>query len=261
MTAHPSPPTPDEFYVGYFPLPAGHRPFVAASLAAAFAFAIAVASLLAIAQRTPGDAVWDTSSPITLEGVLHNTPYPMLTPIGPNAGQAPALLVEQGKIGAQPRTAPFEGKVVRVTGWPLQRDGRRILELVPPDPNLQAIIAIDGAPDPAPRPQPVALGTATLRGEIVDSKCFLGAMKPGDGKGHKACATLCVKNGIPAVLVTNGPDGSRRYLVVTSPEGGPMLEALVPFVGEPIEVTGELIEQGPLTLVRLAPDSAKRLGR
>jgi len=31
------------------------------------------------------------------------------------------------------------------------------------------------------------LGAATLRGEIVDSKCFLGIMKLGEKTVHRAC--------------------------------------------------------------------------
>ena len=33
-----------------------------------------------------------------------------------------------------------------------------------------------------------ALGEATYRGEILDSKCWFGAMQPGQGKPHKSCA-------------------------------------------------------------------------
>ena len=57
---------------------------------------------------------------------------------------------------------------------------------------------------------PTSLGVATLRGEIVDSKCYLGAMKPGDQKTHKACATLCIRGGIPPVLVERLPGGGTR---------------------------------------------------
>ena len=40
------------------------------------------------------------------------------------------------------------------------------------------------------------LGAVTLTGEIVDSKCFLGVMNPGNLKPHKACAIRCISGGI-----------------------------------------------------------------
>ena len=45
-----------------------------------------------------------------------------------------------------------------------------------------------------------AIGEVTLVGEVVDPKCWLGDMKPGDGKAHAACARLCMEGGIPPML-------------------------------------------------------------
>ena len=47
-----------------------------------------------------------------------------------------------------------------------------------------------------PAPQVLA-DNVTLKGEIIDPKCYLGAMKPGGGKTHKACAMRCIAGGIP----------------------------------------------------------------
>ena len=44
-----------------------------------------------------------------------------------------------------------------------------------------------------PRP----LGSLQIEGEIVDIKCWLGRMKPGDGRTHRACGQFCIQGGIP----------------------------------------------------------------
>jgi hypothetical protein len=69
---------------------------------------------------------------------------------------------------------------------------------------------------------PLVLGgeRAQVRGEIVDSKCFLGAMKPGAGRGHKACATLCIDGGIPPVLVEFPAVRAPVYWLLTDADGG-----------------------------------------
>lgn len=98
----------------------------------------------------------------------------------------------------------------------------------------------------------------TLRGEIIDPKCFAGAMKPGDGKAHKGCAVLCLRGGIPAVFVTSG----EVYLVVGADGvslAGEGLEAVLPFVGDRVEVSGEAGAVGDLKLLYLSGGAIRRL--
>jgi hypothetical protein len=45
------------------------------------------------------------------------------------------------------------------------------------------------------------LGERILIGEIVDTKCFLGVMNPGEGKVPRECAALCLSGGIPRALL------------------------------------------------------------
>ena len=44
-----------------------------------------------------------------------------------------------------------------------------------------------------------------LRGEIVDSKCYLGVMNPGEGTVHRDCAARCLSGGLPPMLVVRSP--------------------------------------------------------
>lgn len=246
MTSTPS--RVDEFYIGYVPTaPPRTARTVRASVIAMIIIALAASAILAAAFRDPGDAVWSTE-PVTIVGELIEQPYPMLRT---RDGQAVTtiLLVAPGKFGASALTAGRSGQSVRVTGTPLTRDGRKMLELA-------------AAPEPAPRAplEPMrrdSLGAVTLRGEIVDSKCFLGAMKPGDGKLHKACAILCISGGIPPVLAEQAGDGSVSYHVLLDAAGNPANRLVLPYVAESVEIRGELERWDDLSVLRIsAPPGA-----
>ncbi len=71
----------------------------------------------------------------------------------------------------------------------------------------------------------------TLKGEIIDPKCYLGAMKPGGGKTHKACAMLCISGGVPPMLVTRDANKQETFYLLTTDQGGVANELVLPFVG------------------------------
>jgi hypothetical protein len=116
---------------------------------------------------------------------------------------------------------------------------------------------------PAPIPATSKLEVVTLQGEIVDSKCFFGAMKPGEGKTHKACATLCIRGGIPPMLITLDSSGQQTDYLLVDPEGrglvGASLEAILPFVADAVEVSGAVEQRGELRLLRI--DSTNTIRR
>ncbi|MBY0261540.1 MAG: hypothetical protein K2Q20_04315, partial [Phycisphaerales bacterium] len=166
-------PTSGELYVGYLPVPSRLKRFLRVAVPVVLWLMCGASVLFAWSQRAPGNAVWDTT-PVTLSGTLTLRPYPVL--VGDD-GQ-PVLLVELSKHGSQKRLAHLDGRRVRASGWPLHRDGRRLLELEAAD----SAVADEGV---ATKPEPLRRsGRVTLRGEVVDSKCYLGAMKPGEGRTH-----------------------------------------------------------------------------
>jgi len=235
----------DEFYVGYLPLARGQRRWLLMALPLAVGALLMGVVVIAAAQRSPGRGVWDTGTPVVREGVLRASPYPMVVMDDP--GALPVFLVEMGKRGAQQRAGALDGRRVRVTGWALRRDGREILELVPEGDALAAVAAGPGAAGWVLSGERV--GSARLSGEIVDYKCYLGAMKPGDGKAHKACAMLCIGNGIPPMLVTTGSDGRPRYLLLVDGARGAVGARVVELAGEPVEVWGEVERVGRLEVM------------
>jgi hypothetical protein len=152
------------------------------------------------------------------------------------------LLVAPGKHGADSLVAGFEGKHVRLQGQLICREGGTMVEVTP-----GSIALVDTA---SPSQEPTRdLGEVTVTGEIVDSKCYLGVMNPGNGKVHRDCAARCLSGGIPPVLVTT--DGRDQFLLVDS-EGHTLgHEALREFIAEPITVRGRLLQQGDSRLLMI----------
>ncbi|MEO7270444.1 MAG: hypothetical protein ABI211_00410, partial [Vicinamibacterales bacterium] len=100
-----------------------------------------------------------------------------------------------------------------------------------------------------------------LRGEIVDSKCFLGVMVPGAGKTHKECASLCLRGGIPPALFVQDRSGASSLLLVTGPSGEAVTDAARQLAGEAIELTGTVARTGGWLVVRTDPATWVRLSR
>jgi hypothetical protein len=144
----------------------------------------------------------------------------------------------------------MDGQVVSLDGSLIYRDGKIMIEVRP-----NSILA-DGAGSPG---RAVSLGMYTLRGEIVDSKCYLGVMKPGNLKPHKACAIRCISGGIPPVLCVRDGEGRALYVMLAGPGGEPINAALLDFVAESIAVTGEVERRDDLLMMKLDPAMIRRL--
>jgi hypothetical protein len=267
--ANTEPARDDPFLIGWLPMPAAHRRFLLPLAAGLVVVAAAAAAAAAFFQRDPGGGRWDEESR-TFDGVVYARPCAMLRVPGAQPGEPPRtmLLVEEGKFGALPRVEAFvrgraEGQAVRVTGTMLQRDGRRVLELAEGEAGMRRLTTEEegrlrsrGWPGP---PEPQVLGErVTLRGEIIDPKCYLGAMRPGGGKTHKACAMLCVSGGVPPMLVTRDADGRETFYLLTTADGGRANETVGDFVGDAVEVTGRLERHDDLLVLKLAPDGLRR---
>jgi hypothetical protein len=84
------------------------------------------------------------------------------------------------------------------------------------------------------------LGLVTLRGEIVDSKCYFGVMNPGRGKVHRDCAVRCISGGVPPALLVKHQDGNLRTILLTGSDGQPLGQEVLEYVAEPLAVTGRL---------------------
>ena len=117
-----------------------------------------------------------------------------------------------------------------------------------------------GEPSATPRPpESLSLGTQTLVGEIVDSKCFLGVMNPGQLTPHRACAIRCISGGVPPVLLVRQKDGPSIYLLLVSADGQPVTPPVLEMGAEPVAITGEVERQGELLILRADPARYRKL--
>lgn len=223
----------DGFHVGYLAMPAKHRRFLRVFVPAVMWVQVVVAAVVVFGMRDPGGGAWDTSTARTWTGTIVADPYPRLVLSG-EAGES-LLLVEMGKVGLRSEAEGLVGARVEASGFLLERDGRRMIELEPGEGALVRVGRGEGE-----RGSWTDLGESTLAGEIVDFKCYLGAMKPGDGAGHRACATLCVTGGIPPVLVVDRGAGRRGYVLLARADGSRANEDVSGWIGRPVELSGRL---------------------
>jgi hypothetical protein len=251
--------TDDPFFIGWLPIPAAYRRFQAVLVALIFFSAIVLALTVAFRQRDPGLARSPVDQVCSIEGIMLAHPYAMLLVPGATPAESVTtyLLVETGKFGAVPRATPYANRFVRVTGTLLERDGRKMVELAEGDQAIQ-ILKDRETPAVVTLPNGVIHEEVTLAGEIIDSKCYLGAMKPGGGKTHKACAMLCISGGIPPMLVTHNAAGHATYYLLTADDDGPATAIVLPYVGDQVTLTGRLKQQGDLHVLAIVAAAITR---
>jgi hypothetical protein len=148
--------------------------------------------------------------------------------------------------------APFSGNSVTLKGTLIYRGDQTMIETKP-----EWIHASDKS-SAISLPQTTRLGRQTLVGEIVDSKCLLGVMNPGQLTPHRACAIRCISGGVPPVLLVRQRDGSATYFLLISSEGKPVNRQVLDMVAEPVEITGEVERQGDLLILRADPATYRR---
>ena len=226
----------NDFYVGYLPkAPTALAGFVRKVIIVLGLLALTAALVLVIGQKPFADSAFEYGKVRSFEGVVETRPFPTLLverpgEVGQQEKYSRYLLVAPGKHGADDFAASFDGKQVRLQGQLIYRDGGTMVEIAP-----GSIAVVDAAP--AVQEATRDLGTVTVTGEIVDSKCYLGVMNPGQGKVHRDCAARCLSGGIPPIFITTDEvttDGREQFLLV-GPDGFALKrDALREFIAEPI---------------------------
>ena len=258
--AAPLPPA-DEFFIGWLPMPQSDSRLLRMLAPLTVLIVVGLATALALWQQSSGSGTWETKAAVTIEGFLQAEPYALLrTSDGTiRSGVRTILLVEEGKFGARERALPLDGQFVRASGTFLHREGRSMVELsagseslqiAQPPPDLDRSKFLVSSSDSGP---PV-----TVQGEIIDPKCYLGAMKPGGGKTHKACAILCISGGIPPMLAVRDAAGYETFYLLTDPEGASAKDCVLRYVGDFVELQGDVKMHGDLPVLRVNPASIRR---
>ncbi len=251
---------PDDFYIGW---EAKAAPSICNTVRkvvmAMLLLALLAPLVLAVSQRMIGASVFEWGTHKTFSGILQAQPYPHLLVSRPgNADGLPRFstyyLVAPWKFGLdQKAIAPFDGKSVTLKGTLIYRGNQTMIEVLPGSIQMTNVAAATALPEAMP------LGKQTLVGEIVDSKCFLGVMNPGQLTPHRACAIRCISGGVPPVLLVRQKDGPAIYLLLVSADGKPVNKRVLDMVAEPLEITGEVERQGELLILRADPVTYRKL--
>jgi hypothetical protein len=253
----------DEFYIGWQDKSSpnlGRK--VRNSIIALLLVVLILSASLAVSQRMIGTAVFEWGIKKHFTGIFRVWPYPHLLVPRPDGVGRPVtfstyFLVAPWKFGLRPEAiAPFDGKFVTLQGTLIYRGDQTMVEVT-----SSSIAEYKNKAAKPSLPQAIPLGKQTFTGEIVDSKCYLGVMNPGQLTPHRACAVLCIKGGIPPILLVRQEEGPPVYLLLVSATGKPVNQQILNFVAEPVEITGEVESQDGLLVLCADPTTYRRVNK
>ncbi len=207
----------DDFYIGY----SGSAPTALAKLnrriiAGVGVLLAVIAAVIAFLQAPADPGYFGFGIATEFEGTLYETPLPILRTVAGNGAVTNYLLVGEGKFGPPAYALGHDGQRVRFKGSLIQKGRSAMIEL-----NDHRSFQVLG-PDPAStqRPQTMILGKVVLTGELVDTKCYLGVMRPAVGKVHRACAVRCLSGGVPPGLLVKDQSGGQIAITLVGANGG-----------------------------------------
>jgi hypothetical protein len=236
-----------DFYVGYQPAAA---PSIRRSIRKAVIFlvglSLAIAIVLIWAQGPFAASRFEYGVYRDYQGELVEWPYPMLI-----ANDAHYLLVGPGKFGIADLMRSHDTDHVQLRGSLISRGSGQMLEI---DPQSVRFASKDA---PSERPM-VDLGLVTLTGEIVDAKCHLGVMNPGEGKVHRDCAVRCISGGAPPGFLVRDESGETRLLLLAGSDGRALGREVLDYVAEPIRIPGRLKRSGTSLILLAEPRDFSR---
>ena len=253
----------DEFYVGYLEdsLPKTKKSlkrFILVSLALLASFA----AIFALTQNHFKNSTFELTSNTKVQGVYHEMPYPMLKVEVSKGIYKNILLLGFGKSSANPylqkirnEADELSGSILSIEGNLIYYNGKTLLQITSDEK-----VTLVSKADTERSPRVLSLANdMQLQGEVIDPKCYFGVMKPGKGKIHRSCAVRCISGGIPPVLATQDENNISEYYLLTDKQGQPINEDILPFVGKPSEITGEIVQLEDWYQLRIAVEDIKAL--
>lgn len=254
----------DEFYIGWEdkapPLIASRVRWVMVFL---LLITIVLGTGLAFRQRTIGRSIFEWGRVKEFTGILKGEPYPHLLVSRPGsiAGQArfsSYYLVKPFKFSLDPQVIRrFEGATVSLRGTLIYRDNQTMIEVV--SDSIKSATGSKKLRDANEMTNTVDLGPQTFVGEIVDSKCYFGVMNPGHLATHRGCAIRCISGGIPPILLVRQTNGVALHFLLVSSDGHSVNKEVLGMVAEPLQITGQVVRQDELLILRADPATYRRV--
>lgn len=245
-------PKPQEpFFLGWGKVPKALRVFLACLSAFLLVGFGAMAYMTSATQTETGSGAFMGRTEVI--GVLQEKPYPILHVIeSPHFEVGDTILLSgNGKRGAVEQAAGLDGQIVEANGFRLDRGGLRGMQLRNGKRGLKRAENQDRSMDVEIEP----LGRWKLQGEVCDGKCLGGAMKPGTGLSHRACANLCLLGDVAPVFVSAGAIEGSEFLLMTDPDGAAVTKALLDYTAIFVEIEGDVERHGNMLVFKIAPDT------
>ena len=217
----------DDFYIGYAGgIPGTAARAVIAAIALAIAGATLSASLFVLSQQALAEATVEFGVRRTFSGYLDTEPAPVLL-VADGERLQPYWLVGPGKFGAHDVLSGTRPGWVTLDGSLIEREAWRMIEVV------EGTVRPDDRRAHRPHATSDPGRAVVVRGEIVDSKCYLGVMNPGERTVHRDCATRCLAGGVTPMFAYQDAAGSHLALLLAS-----RIEPTM--IGRPVTVSGRL---------------------
>lgn len=241
----------EPFFVGWGKVPKDLKLFLlacAVSLVAGFG---AVAYFVSSTQTDTGSGAF--AGQTNAIGILQVDPYPVLHVIeSPHFKRGDAILLSgNGKKGAIDQAEGLDGQIVQADGFRLDRGDLFGMQLKGGERGLRP--ADDQ--DQSHELEIEQLGRWKLTGEICDGKCLGGAMRPGTGLAHRACANLCLLGDVAPVFVSSGPVDGSEFLLLSNADGGMVTQEIIDYTAIFVEVEGDVERRGGMLVFKISPET------
>lgn len=243
----------DPFFVGWGKVPKALRAYLISVAALLIgAFGVLAYATSATQTDTNGGAFMGR---VQVTGVLQNDPYPILHVIdSPQFETGDTIILSgNGKRGAVEQAEGLDGQIVEARGVRMDRGELKGIQLrngargLKPAEDQSQNLEVEVTP----------LGRWKVQGEICDGKCLNGAMRPGTGLSHRACAVLCLLGDIAPVFVSAGPIDGSEFLLLSGPGGDPITEAILEYTAIFVEAEGEVERHGDMLVFKIEPETIK----
>ena len=244
------------FFVHYLPLPPELRAFVI-WLVFGLSVLILILSIVVPALQNQFGPGWRQPTR-EISGLLLDGPGApqLLIPRPDGAGESAysrVLLAGTRKLSPPASVLDKSGAWVTLRGALFSNGSLTVMNT-----NRATVLDEPLSNQPVPT-EPNVLGEFTLRGEIIDAKCFSGVMKPGAGKTHLGCAVRCISGGVPAMFHTRNAQGQVLDLLLVDEQGNSVNARALDRVALPREILGEVLKLNDLLLLRADPSGYRTL--
>jgi hypothetical protein len=266
----------DEFYIGYYPeAPKSIAKTIQIAIGLMILLIVGAAFIITKNEKGFSNSQFEYGTLTELEGVLYRKPVPMLRVLTGKTADGKdlyksVLLVNFLKFGAENLLMAYTSKgvsegesLIKLRGTLIYHDGVTVMELTEQENALCGKVEKKNAKKPTIEVRKFDkfienritenLGDISLKGEIIDPKCYFGAMKPAESSPHRDCAIRCISGGIPPVFVVKNSEGESNYMLITDENGNEINEKILEFVGISVKLQGKLDKIDEWFVLRVNP--------